>query len=770
MNTFSELCEAADEFALNFYNSGLTVNDFQLFPEAFIWSILQMLGDDFSMDERKAWRHFWDFIILVMHNMDDSLNNHRSIDTRIEVVKHDNSKNILNLRKCKLTTVPSLSNLLHLQKLYLSGNTLTTLPFEISLLQELMVLDLSNNKFKSLPDFLCSLEKLTHLYLHHNSLSQLPSIIGKLYRLRKLIVHHNKLTTSGFNSIFRLQYLDTLDVSFNKIKSIPWQLYMLRELKTLLINDNPIKKPTQLTFESIKQYLHSTYFSGTVKPKTIKVAILGCECAGKTSLLSALKKETVEINNLSTDGIEISDWNITRDIRLSCFDYAGQEVYYDNHTLFLSPSAIYILVYNMTEDNQSALTYWLRTIAVVASSAPIILVGTRVDVQKEDIQFSSEQALNLATTCGVQNQIKSSFEVSCTEGTNIDSVRNCLIQLGNSTIKKREAIPKSFVRLKEAIIEMRELYNPPILPWSTHIDICNQCNVESDQIQEANEFLVQVGVVMFLQSCSATPQHSEVIIDPSWLTQITSSIYSFSHTFGRKNGVMKFQDLQHIWRSISLEDSLHAPLLSLLESVDIITSLSENTILIPSFLPEERPSSVWVPDDKTKKLIVRRYDFKFAPKGFFTRCLVRLIQLGGNYIHWKSGIFWENAPWSPGAPKVLVTFSETTSQVNIFAAGDSYDGSSLYILTQIIESTIHNVLINENSFSPVVPLPRETVKISKLESLLLAGVDSYTCESGSVYPLYKIIPDLSLSGITVSKITIIYNKIIFLFNIIIFIF
>ncbi len=45
-----------------------------------------------------------------------------------------------------------------------------------------------------------------------------------------------------------------------------------------------------------------------------------------------------------------------------CMDFGGQEVFYGNHTLFLSSRTIYVVVFNMEneESSKKAIQYWLR--------------------------------------------------------------------------------------------------------------------------------------------------------------------------------------------------------------------------------------------------------------------------------------------------------------------------------------------------------------------------------------------------------------------------
>ncbi|CAN0225597.1 unnamed protein product, partial [Ectocarpus fasciculatus] len=82
------------------------------------------------------------------------------------------------------------------------------------------------------------------------------------------------------------------------------------------------------------------------------------------------------------------------DITLTLFDYGGQSVFNVIHHLFLTPSGVYVLTFNMEslvsgeQERQRSLSYmrfWLNSIIVHAfdsttgATAPIFIVGTRKD-------------------------------------------------------------------------------------------------------------------------------------------------------------------------------------------------------------------------------------------------------------------------------------------------------------------------------------------------------------------------------------------------------
>ena len=321
----------------------------------------------------------------------------------------------------------------------------------------------------------------------------------------------------------------------------------------------------------------------------------------KQSLLNVLKADSKNKSNssslLSTDGIEISNWKISNQLNFNCLDFAGQEIYYDNHTLFLSSSTIYILVFDMTQSNQPTLIYWLKTIQVIASDSPIFLVGTHNDV-KDSILFTRNKINDLIDEMKI-TKIVDLFEVSCIKGSNIDKLRKSLIKYSINLIYSQPKVQHNFLLLEELVIHLRDVYNPPIISFSLFENLCSKCKI--NDTKQAIEYLHNSGVILYLYSFSQLNPIKLIIINPSWLTQVTSSLFSFSHTFGKNShGLIQLNELHQIWSNIKgFPIDIHPIILDLLQNFDILFQLDSNRIIIPSFLPLQPPSSIhWICNSK----------------------------------------------------------------------------------------------------------------------------------------------------------------------------
>lgn len=135
------------------------------------------------------------------------------------------SLNELKFIDNKLTTFPSgiLSGMENLTTIYLANNKLTSegITGAFKGLKSLMLLDISGNKLKKLPAGMPA--SLLMLYADSNDIESIPGgYLAKLPELQYLRLSHNKLADSGLPAgVFNVTSLLELDLSFNKLQSIP---------------------------------------------------------------------------------------------------------------------------------------------------------------------------------------------------------------------------------------------------------------------------------------------------------------------------------------------------------------------------------------------------------------------------------------------------------------------------------------------------------------------------------------------------------------------
>ena len=147
----------------------------------------------------------------------------------------------LNLTNNRLTSIPkAITRLQNLTTLDLRNNQLTSVPEAISRLQNLTTLDLRNNQLTSVPEAIANLTKLTTLDLGYNQLTSFPEAIAHLPNLTTLDLTQNQLTSLP-GVIGRLPTLIRLDLSYNQLTTLPEAIVCLKNLTTLILRSNQLK-------------------------------------------------------------------------------------------------------------------------------------------------------------------------------------------------------------------------------------------------------------------------------------------------------------------------------------------------------------------------------------------------------------------------------------------------------------------------------------------------------------------------------------------------
>ena len=114
----------------------------------------------------------------------------------------------------------TITNLIYLERINLSGNKIKNIPYSIKNLKNLRKINLSNNYLKEFPKSLTNLENLQYLDLAHNSITNIPDEIKELKNLEFIDLRNNKINTLTTDSFSELKKLKILRLTNNPILNI----------------------------------------------------------------------------------------------------------------------------------------------------------------------------------------------------------------------------------------------------------------------------------------------------------------------------------------------------------------------------------------------------------------------------------------------------------------------------------------------------------------------------------------------------------------------
>jgi Leucine-rich repeat (LRR) protein len=151
--------------------------------------------------------------------------------------------NTLFLPNCSLTYLPNLSGISQLSSVYLHQNRLSNL----NGLTNVYDLYLSDNLFTDIPT-LSSPKSLVYLYMDNNPLKNMLTITSHV-NLWTLYLRNTTLSSVP-PTIDKLQKLEYLDLSYNKLFFLPTNIQNLPKLRQLNIQNNSFSLSAIQTFKT----------------------------------------------------------------------------------------------------------------------------------------------------------------------------------------------------------------------------------------------------------------------------------------------------------------------------------------------------------------------------------------------------------------------------------------------------------------------------------------------------------------------------------------
>ncbi|XP_023163463.2 leucine-rich repeat-containing protein 40 isoform X7 [Drosophila hydei] len=165
--------------------------------------------------------------------------------------------------------------LVRLTALLLANNHIKELPSDIVYMRSLQKLDLIKNDLIGLPEDMGLLRKLQCLYIQHNDIKELPSFEGN-EMLNELHASNNYIEQVPKQLCANLPHLKIFDLRDNKIKQLPDEICLMRNLNRLDVTNNSISV-LPVTLSSLAHLISLQVDGNPIK--TIRRDILQCGTA-----------------------------------------------------------------------------------------------------------------------------------------------------------------------------------------------------------------------------------------------------------------------------------------------------------------------------------------------------------------------------------------------------------------------------------------------------------------------------------------------------------
>ncbi|XP_012493849.1 PREDICTED: leucine-rich repeat serine/threonine-protein kinase 2 [Propithecus coquereli] len=590
---------------------------------------------------------------------------------------------IFSARMNFLAAMPLLPS--SMTSLKLSQNKFTCIPEAILNLPHLRSLDMSNNDIQYLPGpaHWKSLN-LRELLFSYNQISILD-LSEKAYawsRVEKLHLSHNNLKEIP-PEIGCLENLTSLDVSYNlELRSFPNEMGKLSKIWDLPLDELHLNfdfKHVGCKAKDIIRFLQQR-LKKAVPYNRMKLMIVGNTGSGKTTLLQQLmktKKSDLGMQS-STVGIDVKDWPIPirgkkkKDLILNVWDFAGREEFYSTHPHFMTQRALYLAVYDLSKGQAEvdAMKPWLFNIKARASSSPVILVGTHLDVsddkqRKACISKINKELLNKRGFPAIRDY---HFVNATEESDALAKLRKTVINESlNFKIRDQpvvgQLIPDCYVELEKIILSERKNVpiEFPVIDRKRLLQLVreNELQLDENELPHAVHFLNESGVLLHFQD-PALQLSDLYFVEPKWLCKIMAQILTVKVEGYPKhpNGIISRRDVEKfLSKKRRFPKNYMSQYFKLLEKFQIALPIGEEYLLVPSSLSDHRPV-IELPHCENSEIIIRLYEMPYFPMGFWSRLINRLLEISSymlsgreralrpNRMYWRQGIYLN---WSPEA-------------------------------------------------------------------------------------------------------------------------
>ena len=328
------------------------------------------------------------------------------------------------------------------------------------------------------------------------------------------------------------------------------------------------------------------------------------------------------------------------DVYSVLWDFAGQSVYYETHQLFLTPRAIYLLVYDLSRDpmesaqpvkkqgvfakieeksctktNLDYLDCWMTSVSSQSSRIedhdlssaststvlpntlpPVFLVCTHSD-QPFDGKGSSELALEIYgflkdKSYGEQlfhdvfevDNTKSGGRKECPE---VERLRESILAVAKELPQIKEIIPIKWLKYEKALQGVLDEGRKCIT-----IEVAKQIASEVCQIHDYEEFVTVLNFLhdqrILIHFDDTVELNKLVVLDPQWLIDVFKTVITVKRYDPQergfkdlwlkleREGILEEKLLRHAWDQIVGEHHTFESLIAIMERFSLLCSWSSS--------------------------------------------------------------------------------------------------------------------------------------------------------------------------------------------------
>ena len=189
------------------------------------------------------------------------------------------------------------------------------------------------------------------------------------------------------------------------------------------------------------------------------------------------------------------------------WDFAGQEIYYNTHHFFLTSTAIYIIVTDISlpiERQIERMKFWLHSVRSYAPDAPILIIGTHGDLLVKE-EEKNERMLKIfteaQTTIEHPPKKEQCIVINCKESKDPKQshIKKMLEDLAISQSKKSLPCPLRWMLFFDQIVSLPQVNNDRLsrLEFKHALQIASKCGFnEESNVRESLQYFHNLGFLL----------------------------------------------------------------------------------------------------------------------------------------------------------------------------------------------------------------------------------------------------------------------------------
>lgn len=398
-----------------------------------------------------------------------------------------------------------------------------------------------------------------------------------------------------------------------------------------------------------------------------------------------------QIPSLHEDSLEHDELDTSDGIWPVIWELAGQAVDRAMHPIFMTPDAVYLLVFDISKNlfdkegdcNDSSVHHIMRCVDTVHSmkqstdndvqSTPVCLVGTHADCVEGDPEKKMQQlSTKLCQNPLVEEHVVGQFSVDNTkagqssgkEDPEIGRLRQKILEVAKTMPHTRKEIPLHWLKIENAVEQNARKMGRYVPKGKFKEEIVDKvCTLEEeDDLEQVLQFLHDRGTIIY-QDRRKNPD-GLVVLDPQWLVNVIRQIFNVEPSKNdtmkalnrrkllQEKGILKAECLDHACNELGV-DKIKQSLIFIMKKFNLLcpwrSMESELMYIVPCMLTEipEREIIPAAADDGCPPVYLT-FKSEYVPVGLFTQ----LVSLFGTRAAPKS--FWKQQRMFANAARFIL--------------------------------------------------------------------------------------------------------------------